>query len=206
MNPTEIAHKNLRDILLNGRILINGNPLTANELSSVIQGEQTLFEKASKSDTADALAAKKKAEKDNKKKWEGHIILGLVSVYTSDEHTIIKRGELSEWLKRLVEGDPRRKDCLFLLRYNELEVFCICEWVGGGNDTFVDVMNLGKSLGNFGRKDANDLRRRLFNPLTAEDTSKAIVDTDSDFYHNLQDEDAQEAERQELVSRGEWYE
>lgn len=68
MNPTEIAHKDLRGILLNGRILINGNPLTANELSSIIQGEQMLFEKASKSDAAEALATLKKEEKDAKKK------------------------------------------------------------------------------------------------------------------------------------------
>ena len=34
-------------------------------------------------------------------------MLGLVSVYNTDEHTIV-RGELSRWLERLVEGDPQR--------------------------------------------------------------------------------------------------
>ena len=130
-------------------------------------------------------------------------MLGLVSCYNQDEHTIIQTGELPGWLTRLVKGDPQREGCLFLLRYNKLEVFCICEWVGGGNDTFVDVINLGKSLGNFGRKEANDLRRRLFAPITAEETSKAIINADSDYYHNLQDGDAEETERQELVARGE---
>jgi len=129
-------------------------------------------------------------------------MLGMVSCYNSDEHTII-RGELSEWLERLVEGDPRREGCLFLLRYNKLEVFCICEWVGGGNDTFVDVLNLGKSLGNFDQKQAQELRRRLFASDTAEETSKAIIRNDSDFYHNLHDEDMEETERQERVAIGE---
>ena len=129
-------------------------------------------------------------------------MLGLVSCYNSDEHTLI-RGELSEWLERLVEGDPRRGGCLFLLRYNKLEVYCICEWVGGGNDTFVDVLNLGKSLGNFGQKAAQELRRRLFNPVTAEESSREIIRNDSDFYHNLQDEDMEETERQERVAIGE---
>ena len=59
MNPTEQAHNNLRNLLLNGRILLNGSPLTANEISSILQGEQMLFAKASKLDAAEALAAKK---------------------------------------------------------------------------------------------------------------------------------------------------
>ena len=130
-------------------------------------------------------------------------MLSMVSVYNSNEHMIIEGSGLSEWLKRLVKGDPRREGCLFLLRYNKLGVFCICEWVGGGRDTFVDVMNLGKSLGNFGQKAAQELLRRLFNPITAEETSRELVRNDSDFYHGLQDEDAEETERQERVAIGE---
>ncbi len=129
-------------------------------------------------------------------------MLGLVSCYNPDEHTII-RGEMSEWLERLVEGNSRREGCLFLLRYNRLEVFCICEWVGGGRDTFVDVLNLGKSLGNFDQKQAQELRRRLFNPVIAEESTREIIRNDSDFYHNLQDEDAEETERQKRVAIGE---
>lgn len=65
---TAQAHNNLKNVLLNGRILINGLPLTANELSGVLQGEQLLFEKASKLDAANALAIKQKELKDPKKK------------------------------------------------------------------------------------------------------------------------------------------
>lgn len=126
----------------------------------------------------------------------------MVSLYNSTEHTII-RGELSEWLERLVKGNPRREGCLFLLHYNKLGVFCICEWVGGGKDTFTDVLNLGKFLGNFDYSKAQELRRRLFAPVTAEETSRAIIGADSDYYHNLQDEDAEESERNERVLMGE---
>ena len=130
-------------------------------------------------------------------------MLGMISVFTSAEHTVIKGSGIPEFLTRLVEGIPQREGCLFLIRYNKLGVFCICEWIGGGRDTFVDVLNLGKSLGNFGKKEAHELRRRLFAPDTAEDTSKAIIRNDSDFYHGLQDEDAEETERQERVAIGE---
>lgn len=62
MNPIEQAHRNLKNILLNGRILIDGLPLTANELSITLQGEQMLFEKASKLDT-EQQGAKSNPEK-----------------------------------------------------------------------------------------------------------------------------------------------
>ncbi|KKM04203.1 hypothetical protein LCGC14_1766580 [marine sediment metagenome] len=37
---TEQGHKDLRNVLLNGRVLINGMPLTGNELGVLIQEEQ----------------------------------------------------------------------------------------------------------------------------------------------------------------------
>lgn len=66
-NPTEQAHNNLKNLLLNGRILINGLPLTANELSMTLQGEQMLFEKASKLDV-EQQGAKANPEKMPEKK------------------------------------------------------------------------------------------------------------------------------------------
>lgn len=129
-------------------------------------------------------------------------MLGLVSNYNCNEHTIIG-GELSEWLKRLMQGDPQREGRLFLVRYNKLDVYVIAEWLGRPKDVFVDVMNLGKSLGNFGRKQARKLRKRLFDPLTAEETSSITAQADSDYHHNLQDEDMEETERQERVAIGE---
>jgi len=130
-------------------------------------------------------------------------MLGTLSVYNTEEHRVIKGSGIPEFLIHLVEGDPKRKGCLFLIYYNKLEVFCVCEWTDNHKDTFVDVLNLGKSLGNFGRKESSELRRRLFAPLTPEDTCKAIVGAGSDFHHNLQDEDSEETERVQRVAIGE---
>ena len=129
-------------------------------------------------------------------------MLGMISLYLPEEHTII-RGEIGPFCDRLVEHDPQRRGRLFVVRYNKLGVFCICEWTDGHKDTFTDVLNLGKSLGNFGKKEAQVLRTRLFKPLTAEATSRAIIAGDSNFYHNLHDEDAEETERQGRVAIGE---
>lgn len=57
---TEQAHQNLRNILLNGRILINGLPLTGTEMGGIVRGEQMLYEKATQLDKANQLAADKK--------------------------------------------------------------------------------------------------------------------------------------------------
>jgi len=129
-------------------------------------------------------------------------MLGMVSNYTSEEHTVV-RGELSVWLDRLTEGDPQRKNRLFLLRYNKLGVYVIAEWLARPKDIFVDVFHIGKSLSSFGHAEAQELRQRLFNPLGPEEMQRVTSQADSDFHHNLQDEDAEETERQELVARGE---
>jgi len=126
----------------------------------------------------------------------------MTSNYSSDDHTIIG-GELSLWLKRLIEKDPIRKNKLFLVRYNKLGVFCICEWLGKPKGFFVDVLNLGTSLANFTREKATELQHRLFAPVTAEETKSFIQKADSDYYHGRQDEDAEETERWERVARGE---
>ena len=62
---TEQAHSNLKNLLLNGRVLVNGLPLTANELSAVIMGEQMLFEKAMQLDKTSALVAKQRVPTKN---------------------------------------------------------------------------------------------------------------------------------------------
>ena len=66
-NPTNVAHADLTNILLNGRIIINGLPLTGNELGVIVRGEQMLYEKASQLD-ASRDAAKAEKPKDPEKK------------------------------------------------------------------------------------------------------------------------------------------
>jgi hypothetical protein len=127
---------------------------------------------------------------------------GLVSFYNSDEHTIIK-GELAAFCERLVSSDHRHKGKLFVVRYNKLGSFVIAEWLTKPMDVFVDVMNLGKSLSNFTREKAHELRHRLFSPITAEETSRFIQRGDSDYHHMRQDENEEEQERWDKCAIGE---
>lgn len=74
LSPTEQAHQGLRNVLLNGRILINGLSLTGNELGAVIQGEMMLFEKAMSLDKARALDTSKKKLPDVPEKVDANVI------------------------------------------------------------------------------------------------------------------------------------
>ena len=66
-NPVEAAHRDLQNVLLNGRILINGLPLTGNELGVIVRGEQILYGKATQFDK-NQEAAKAEKPKDPEKK------------------------------------------------------------------------------------------------------------------------------------------
>ena len=105
--------------------------------------------------------------------------------------------------KRLVAGDPKRKDKLFVVRYNLHGTFVIAEWLAKPRDVFVDVMNLGHSLANFTREKAQELRHRLFAPVTAEETSRFIHQSESDYHHMRQDDNSEEWEREERIAKGE---
>lgn len=72
MNPTqteqtEQAHDSLRKILLQGRILFNGMPLTGTELGLIVQQEQMLFGKSVAYDKIVASEKDKKKEKESEK-------------------------------------------------------------------------------------------------------------------------------------------
>jgi len=64
-NPTDAAHQDLQNVLLNGRILLNGLPLTGKELGIVIQGEQILYGKATQFDKANVPVAPQKKKEPN---------------------------------------------------------------------------------------------------------------------------------------------
>lgn len=129
-------------------------------------------------------------------------MLGMTSTYNPQEHTIVG-GEIGPFVERLVEHDSKRRGKLFVVRYNKLETFVVCEWLVKPFDVFVDVLNIGKSLSNFTHEKATELRRRLFAPVTAQATSTAIAQAESDYLHDMQDWNEEEGERLAKCAIGE---
>lgn len=126
-------------------------------------------------------------------------MLGTVSNYCSEKHCLIG-GEIGCFIAKLAKESKRD---LFVVKYIKPQTFVICEWLSPNRDIFIDIMNLGKSLANFDRKKAVELRHRLFAPITCNETSRGIAEEESNYYHGRQDENAEEQERLEKVSRGE---
>lgn len=126
-------------------------------------------------------------------------MLGMISNYSKDKHTKVG-GEINAYVSRLAKESGRD---LAVICYEKLEVFCIVEWMSPNRDVFIDTMNLGKSLANFTRAKATELRHRLFAPVTCQETSEFISKGDSDYHHERQDGNAEEGERLAKVSRGE---
>jgi hypothetical protein len=123
----------------------------------------------------------------------------MVSVRKPSEHAIVN-GEIGAYIERLSEKSGR---CLAVILYKKLGVFCIIEFLSPNKDVFIDMMNLGSSLANFTRSKASELRKRLFHPVTCEETSRAAYESESDYHHMRQDWNEEETERQERIAIGE---
>jgi len=126
-------------------------------------------------------------------------MIGMTSVFDADKHSRIG-GEIGAFIDRLSSQTHRH---FGVIRYNELGVFCIIEYLSPNRDVFVDTMNLGDSLANFTRAKANELQQRVFAPLTCRETSEALEKADSDFHHLRQSWNDEEQERLEKCAIGE---
>ncbi len=126
-------------------------------------------------------------------------MLGMTSVYSLEKHTRVG-GEIGVYIERLAKESGRD---LAVICYEKLAVFCIIEWLSPNKDVFIDMMNLGNSLANFTRIKATELGRRLFKPITCDETSQFISAGDSDYHHERQSENEEEEERLIKVSMGE---
>lgn len=123
----------------------------------------------------------------------------MVSTLDREKHSFVG-GEIGEYIKRLANESGRP---LSLIRYNDIGSFCIIEFMSPNRDVFIDTMNLGKSLANFNRSKATELRQRLFKPLTCDDTSRIIADNESTYLHSRQDDNEEETERWNRIKHGE---
>jgi hypothetical protein len=126
-------------------------------------------------------------------------MVGMTSIFDSDQHSFIG-GEIGAYILRLAKKTGRD---FAVIRYHELGVFCIIEFISPLRDVFVDTMNLGKSLANFDRKRADELQQRIFAPITADDIVAGSAEADSEYHHLRQDWNAEEQVRLEKCARGE---
>jgi len=113
-------------------------------------------------------------------------MFGLACHYDPRQHRILESGILA-WCKRQV-SDPYLKERLFTYYHRLEHTFVIALWLNQPKRWFVDVLNMGYSLGNFNRHLAEGLRRRLLAPLSTSDIRRQLRNAESDHLHKLQDQ------------------
>jgi hypothetical protein len=121
-------------------------------------------------------------------------MLGQVSVFDKEKHVIIK-GDLSDWCEKLVKNTNESNRELFVVHYVKIGSFVIAEWAAPNHLVFTDVINLGNSLANFTKEKADELRKRLFAPVTTYESLEYSTQAESDYHHQMQDDCEAEKER-----------
>ena len=116
-------------------------------------------------------------------------------VYDEKQHEVLS-SEVARWSSRNAPADW--KDRLFTYRHSITENFVVAVWADKPFGIFTDVLNLGKSLSNFNRETADELLRRMWQPLSPSTISQQINRTQSDF-HSKQVE--KNNEMKELINR-----
>jgi len=119
-------------------------------------------------------------------------VIGVACPYRKDKHILV-HPPLESWLRRTF---ARRKEGPRLFVYFSLEngTFVVGLWTDGRKNAFHDVVNMGRSLLNFGLDDALHLRRLFGEPMTGESLSQASREEYMQRLRKLQDVNDAEAD------------
>lgn len=126
-------------------------------------------------------------------------MLGSVSTYQRHHHTFVG-GEFGAFVKRLAKRSGRDLD---VVKYENVGTFCVVEFLSPNRDVFIDIMNLGRQSPNSNFPDGQELLRRIFKPVTADETSRFLSESDSDYHHQRQDWNEEEHECEARLAKGE---
>lgn len=121
-------------------------------------------------------------------------MLGMYCQFRRDQHEIVHPSGLERWLKQEVPEDV--KNTIFIYRHRESENFVIAEWVGSG--IFREVLCIGRSLGNFNRKQAQQLIRMYRQSIHGGEMAKVLRQQER---NRISAEQDRNDEKKELMER-----
>ena len=112
-------------------------------------------------------------------------MLGAACQYKPQQHLLLEPKFL-EWCKEQITDES--VSCqLFVYRQMQEGTFVIGRWIDKPFGLFVDLINLGGSLGNFTREIAHEFRRRLLAPVTADRTCRQMTEFNSQWHSNQEE-------------------
>jgi len=101
-------------------------------------------------------------------------------LYDERQHEILDT-EVGRWCQRNAPADW--KDRLFTYRHQLHNTFVVAVWAAEPFGILSDVLNLGHSLSNFDRGRADEMMKRMWCPLQADDMARQIESQSKDFQH-----------------------
>ena len=119
-------------------------------------------------------------------------------LYTPEQHEILE-SEVGRWCRRNAPADW--KDRLFTYRHKYHGTFVVAVWARDKFGLMSDVVNLGGGFGGFDRAMADEMRRRMWAPMSPQTMAKRINIESSNYEHMQQDKNEEIKEENEKRRR-----
>ena len=116
----------------------------------------------------------------------------FVCFYDEKQHEIFN-SEVARWARR--NAPAGWKDRLFTYHHQITENFVVAVWAKEPYGIISDIINLGKSMGNFNKPRANELMRRMWKPNDPVEMAQQINQQARNFDSRQQDKQGEKAER-----------
>ena len=114
-------------------------------------------------------------------------MIGMPCTFDAGQHAVI-HPELEDWIHREIP-DRNFLDRVFVYRHLLYGTFVIAQWLNRDAGLFIDVMNLGYSLGNFDKEKARTLRSNIMQPITGRQARDCMRKAQDDHVERRQEAD-----------------
>lgn len=120
------------------------------------------------------------------------MFLGGAETYSPEKYELIEP-EIIYWCRRQTPDEDLRSR-LFCYYARKHGTFVVGLWTDCPKGKFVDVLNMGFSLGNFDRSMAESLRKNLLAPLRTDETIQILMSAQRDYERHTTDEAQEQSE------------
>ena len=121
-------------------------------------------------------------------------------LFDPKQHEVLE-SEVGRWCRREAPADW--KDRLFTYRHKYHGTFVVAVWAKDKYGIMSDVVNLGGGWGGFDRAMADEIKRRMWAPMSPR-TMATTIDQESKNYDRLQQDRQEQVKEDRIKSRRFW--
>ena len=121
-------------------------------------------------------------------------------MYDEKQHEVLE-SEVGRWCVR--NSPPDWKDRLFTYRHKYHGTFVVAVWAKDKYGIMSDVVNLGFGFGGFDRAMADEIKRRMWAPMSPS-TMATIINQEARNYDSIQQDKQEKVKEDRIKSRRFW--